>query len=207
MPTHVLVVAKAPRPGRVKTRLHPAFAPEEAARLAEAALRDTLVAVRASGADRRIVALDGPTGPWLGDDVEVVAQVDGTLNDRLAAAWRWAGGPGLQIGMDTPQVTGALLHHGLDLLRSRGVDAVLGPSTDGGWWALGLREPVGGVFDGVPMSRGDTGQRQLERLHELGLRTALLPELRDMDRPDDVVAITTDHPHLQTSSVAARLAS
>src|SRR5690348_2696725 len=109
MSTHVLVMAKSPRAGRVKTRLHPVFAPRHAARLAEAALRDTLDAVRASGADRRIVALDGPAGPWLGDGVEVVAQIEGSLNERLAAAWARAGGPGLQIGMDTPQVTGDLL--------------------------------------------------------------------------------------------------
>ena len=79
---------------------------------------------------------------------------------------------------------------------------MLGLATDGGWWAIGLREPVVGVFDGVPMSRADTGRRQLERLGELGLRTALLPELRDMDRPADVRAIARAHPHLRTAAVA-----
>jgi glycosyltransferase A (GT-A) superfamily protein (DUF2064 family) len=202
VPNHVLVVAKAPRPGLVKTRLQPTFSPLHSARLAEAALRDTLDSVRASSADRRILALDGPTGPWTGTGFDVVAQSHGSLNVRLAAAWRSAGGPGIQIGMDTPQVEPALLDAGLDALEARGTDAVLGLAVDGGWWAIGLREPVEGVFDGVPMSRADTGRRQLDRLRALGLRVTLLPALRDVDRPDDVRWLCRAHPHLLTAGVA-----
>jgi len=70
--THVLVLAKEPRPGRVKTRLCPPCSPEEAATVAAAALADTLEAVAASGADRHILALDGRPGPWLPPGFEVV---------------------------------------------------------------------------------------------------------------------------------------
>ena len=100
----------------------PAVHAQEAAALAEAALADTLDAVAACGAGRRIVALDGAPGPWLPAGFEVVPQVDGPFDRRLAAAWAAAGGPGVQIGMDTPQVTAALLDDalaGLDDPRRR----------------------------------------------------------------------------------------
>src|SRR4051812_30616875 len=103
--THVLVLAKEPVPGRVKTRLCPPFDHEAAARLAEAALADTLEAVAHCGAERRVLALDGRPGWWLPEGFEVIPQVVGPFDRRLAAAWDATGGPGLQIGMDTPQVT------------------------------------------------------------------------------------------------------
>src|SRR2546427_100221 len=69
-------------------------------------------------------------------------------------------------------------------------DAVLGPAADGGWWALGLREPShAGALVGVPMSTEDTGARTLEALRGRGLRIGLLPELRDVDTADDAHAV------------------
>ncbi|MFN2507027.1 MAG: DUF2064 domain-containing protein, partial [Acidimicrobiales bacterium] len=98
-------MVKAPVAGQVKTRLCPPCTPAEAAALAAAALADTLAAVAACGATRRILALSGEPGPWLPPAFEVVAQCEGGLDRRLAHAWAVAGGPGVQIGMDTPQVT------------------------------------------------------------------------------------------------------
>ncbi|HVV35150.1 MAG TPA: DUF2064 domain-containing protein [Acidimicrobiales bacterium] len=202
--THLLVMAKAPVPGQVKTRLIPSFGAQGAAAIARAALCDTLDAVDACAATRRIVAVAGaplPTG--VGAGCEVLAQRGETFNDRLAAAWAHAGAPGLQIGMDTPQVTPALLDAALAQLVDGPDDAVLGLATDGGWWAIGFRRPIPGAFAGVPMSADDTGARQLARLRALGVRVGLLPELRDMDRPEDVAAIAADHPHLRVAREAA----
>lgn len=196
---HVLVMAKEPVPGRVKTRLSPPFTLDEAARIAAAALADTLDAVAACGADRRILVLDGAPGPWLPCGFEVVAQVDGSLGRRLAAAWAGAGGPGLQIGMDTPQVTATLLDDSLAELDRPGVDAVLGPAEDGGWWAIGFRVPHPGAFDGVPMSTRSTGSAQAKRLRRLGLRLALLPALRDLDTVDDALALAHRRPLSRTA--------
>ena len=201
----MLVVAKAPIAGRVKTRLQARLSADAAAEVAEAALRDTFAAVLASRAARRIVALDGEAGPWLPDGFEVVAQGAGDLGARLTAAWSHVDGPCIQIGMDTPQVTAALLDDALDRLRSHHVDAVLGPAADGGWWALGLTEPVPGAFDGVPMSAPDTGACQLARLRALGLRVGMLPELTDVDRPDDLDRVAAEHPHLAVAEVARTL--
>ena len=184
-----MVLAKAPRPGRSKTRLCPPCTPRDAAALARAALADTLDAVLATPAARRVLVLDGPVGDWLAPGVEVVVQRGGGLDERLAHAFADVGGPALLVGMDTPQVTAGDLARGLERLAAPGVDAVLGPAIDGGYWAVGLREAQPRAFLGVPMSTAWTGRAQHERLRRLGLRVALLPALRDVDRIADARAV------------------
>jgi rSAM/selenodomain-associated transferase 1 len=200
--TAALVLAKAPVAGRVKTRLCPPLSPEEAALVAEAALADTLEAVSRCGADRLVVALDGAPGPWLPPGFEVVAQRGAGLDERLAAAWDDVGGPGVQVGMDTPQLVAAHLDAALASLDDH--DAALGPALDGGWWAIALRHPEPACFLGVPMSTDVTGAEQRDRLLQLGLTVAALPTLRDIDTIGDLVAVAVDHPHLRTSAEAAR---
>jgi glycosyltransferase A (GT-A) superfamily protein (DUF2064 family) len=113
-----------------------------------------------------------------------VPQVDGGLDDRLGAIFDHCAGPTVLIGMDTPQVTAELLAPVFDVWPAE-VDAWFGPAADGGFWALALREPDGDLIRGVPMSRDDTGARQLERLHAAGLRVRMLPTLTDVDTIDD----------------------
>lgn len=183
----LIVLAKAPRPGFSKTRLCPPCTPVQAADLARAALRDTLeVVLQVPGVRRRVLVLEGRPGPWLPDGFEVVPQRGVGLDERLASAFVDVGGPALLIGMDTPQVTPHLLRRGLDALD--GAPAVLGPAPDGGYWAVGLREPDPQVFLGVPMSAADTCDRQRARLHDLRLPWAELPSLRDVDHFDDALA-------------------
>lgn len=185
----LIVIAKEPVPGRVKTRLTPAYTPAEAAALAEASLCDTLAAVAAAPAGRRTLALAGTPGPWLPDGFTVVAQRGAGLDERLAAAFddAWDGRPLVLVGMDTPQVTPALLDHAGRELGRR--DAVFGPACDGGFWLLGLRRPDARLLRGVPMSRTDTGAVQLARLRAAGLEVAVLPELTDVDTPADAGAV------------------
>ncbi|MFI9155147.1 DUF2064 domain-containing protein [Streptomyces sp. NPDC053367] len=197
--TTLVVIAKEPRPGRVKTRLTPPFTPEQAALLAQAALADTLEAVAATPAGRRVLVLDGAPGPWMPYGFDVVPQTSGTLDERLADAFAHCSGPTLLIGMDTPQVTPALLT--ADLTR---YDACFGPAEDGGFWALGLAEPDPRLLRGVPMSRPDTGAVQRERLVAAGLRVRDLPRLRDVDTAADAHAVAALAPH---GRFAARLAS
>lgn len=196
-------MAKAPVPGRVKTRLCPPCTPEQAAQLAEAALADTLDAVAGCDVSRRILALDGEPGAWLPRGFDVVPQSSGSLDERLAAAWDAAGGPGIQIGMDTPQVTTGLLEHALGTLEK--AESVLGPATDGGWWAIGLRRPNPAVFRGVAMSTPVTGAAQYRRLRSLGLRVARLPILVDLDTVAALPAVIGAGPCTRTSALAARL--
>jgi rSAM/selenodomain-associated transferase 1 len=200
---NLLVMAKSPVAGQVKTRLCPPCTTAEAAAIAEAALADTLDAVAACGAGRRIVALDGAPGPWLPPGFEVIPQVSGGLDIRLAAAWSAAGGAGVQIGMDTPQVTPALLDGALASLDD--TSAALGLAIDGGWWAIGLRRPDPRVFVGVPMSTEATGAEQHARLRRLGLSVTMLPALVDLDTVADLAAVTESGSAIRTTAQARRI--
>jgi uncharacterized protein len=190
----LVVISKAPLPGRCKTRLCPPCEPVEAARLGEAALRDTLAAVAHTPARRRLLALDGQPGPWLRPGFELRAQRGGDLGERLGHALGAARGAALVVGMDTPQLTPALLAAAGRRLLEPGVDAVLGPALDGGYWTIGLRRPDPRVFEGVPMSTARTGDMQLRRLRALGLRVAILPTLRDVDTMDDALSVAREAP-------------
>jgi glycosyltransferase A (GT-A) superfamily protein (DUF2064 family) len=198
--TTLLVIAKQPVAGRVKSRLVPPYSHQQAATLAAAALADTLHAVLATPARRRVLVLDGVPGPWLPAGFEVIQQVGGGLDERLAAAFAAVSGPALIVGMDTPQVTPQLLAPSWD-----GVDAWLGPAVDGGFWALGLREPDPGHVRGVPMSTPWTGTAQRDRLEAAGLQVADLPLLRDVDTAADAAAVAAVAPHTRFAAALRNL--
>ncbi|MEX0171096.1 TIGR04282 family arsenosugar biosynthesis glycosyltransferase [Streptomyces sp. LMG1-1-1.1] len=204
--TTLLVIAKQPLPGRVKTRLTPPFTSEEAASLAEVALADTLGAAALVPAARHVLVLDGEPGPWLPPGFEVVPQAAGGLDERLAAAFAGCAGPALLIGMDTPQVTPELL---APALRWDAYDAWFGPAADGGFWALGFADPVAvaapALLRGVPMSRPDTGAVQYERLRAAGLRVGALPLLRDVDTADDARRVAAEAPGTRFAARHAEL--
>ncbi len=190
----LIVIAKAPAPGRSKTRLCPPCTPEQAAALAEAALRDTLAAVAATPCARRVLALEGERGPWLPAGFDVIAQRGRGLAARLAAAFEDTGAPALLVAMDTPQLTPALLEAGLARLAAPGIGAVLGPTRDAGYWAIGLRRPDRAVFAGVPMSSRLTLSTQRARLAALGLGVGELPVLTDADTIADARLIARSAP-------------
>jgi rSAM/selenodomain-associated transferase 1 len=204
--TVLLVVAKAPVPGAVKTRLCPPATPRQAARVAAAALLDTMDAVRATADATHVLACAGRLADAegfaeLADAVSgwpVLSQQGSGLADRLAnahaqVAAAYPGQPVLQIGMDTPQVTPDLLAaalHGLDA-----ADAVLGRAVDGGWWLLGLRDPRhADALRGVPTSTAETGRRTCAALRSRGLRVAPAPPLRDVDEWSDALAVAAIAP-------------
>ena len=200
--TTLLVIAKQPLPGRVKTRLTPPFTPGQAAALAEASLADTLAVAARVPAARRVLVLDGEPGDWLPPGFAVVPQVAGGLDARLAAAFAGCSGPALLIGMDTPQLTPGLLAPALCWDRH---DAWFGPAADGGFWALGLAVPDPALLRGVPMSRPDTGRVQYERLTAAGLRVGRLPVLRDVDTADDARRVAASAPGGRFAAVHASL--
>jgi rSAM/selenodomain-associated transferase 1 len=186
---NLLVVAKTPEPGRVKTRMCPPCTPEQAARVAAAALADTVDTVSAAPATRRTFVVEGPHPAPPG--WARVPQRGAGLGARLAHAFtdtRRAGTPSLLVGMDTPQLTAVRLAQAADLLRT--ADAVLGLAVDGGWWALGLTEPLHAtVLRDIPTSLPTTGARTLAALRRRGLRVAALPVLRDVDTAADAHAV------------------
>jgi glycosyltransferase A (GT-A) superfamily protein (DUF2064 family) len=163
--------------------------------VARAALLDTLDGVDAvpgTVVSRRILVLDGAASAvddrdWTLAGWSVYPQLGDSLGDRVAHAFTdTALGevPSVLIGMDTPQVDGALLARCMAGLRA--ADAVLGHATDGGWWLLGLRDPNhAALLRSVPTSRSDTGARTQDALAQAGLRVATAPTLSDVDTPDD----------------------
>ncbi|MEU8287657.1 TIGR04282 family arsenosugar biosynthesis glycosyltransferase [Micromonospora sp. NPDC048905] len=199
--TVLLVMAKAPVPGTVKTRLCPPASHVQAARIAAAALLDSLDTVRATPGVTPVLALDGRLAD-AEEAAELTAAIDGwqilpqrgtNLGNRLANAHAdvadaYPGRPVLQIGMDTPQLTPAHLDDAVHRLTLS--DAVLGPAVDGGWWALGLHNPRhAAVLATVPMSTASTGRHTIAALRQRGLRVESLPLLQDVDEWADALAV------------------
>lgn len=194
MRTQILMLAKEPIAGRVKTRLCPPCTPAQAAAIAAAAIEDTRDAVDAAGRFARILVADGVLAVRPG--WTHVSQCGGGLDERIAYAFAGTARGGLAsllIGMDTPQVTPDLLTQAA--LELSTADAALGLAADGGWWALALRNPAdAAALRGIPTSRDDTGRRTLEALRTKGLRVAMLPVLRDVDTAADALEVAEQCP-------------
>lgn len=196
-PVRALVVAKAPVAGQVKTRLGVVVGHQEAAGLAAAALLDTLEAcATAYGVEHCHLALAGDLAEAVGASDLLAAAHGWTVHaqrgedfaDRLVAAHAdvAATGPGpvVQVGMDTPQLTPALL-----AATASGLDehqAVLGPADDGGWWVLALRDPRdAAALAGVPMSTPQTHRATAAALVARGLSVGTTTVLCDVDEVGD----------------------
>ncbi|SDD75672.1 TIGR04282 family arsenosugar biosynthesis glycosyltransferase [Nocardioides lianchengensis] len=200
---HLLVVAKAPVAGRVKTRLGTDIGMDAAADIAAAALLDTLEACTSyAGPSRCHLSLDGDLAAAVRADELVRAATGWTIRPqrgddfgtRLAQAHAdLATGPVLQVGMDTPQLTPGLLAEVAAGLAEH--EAVLGPAADGGWWVLALRDPRhASALTDVPMSTATTGADTRAALAALGLSVGAGPELRDVDTVTDADAVAAGAP-------------
>ncbi|MGH3605641.1 MAG: TIGR04282 family arsenosugar biosynthesis glycosyltransferase [Pseudonocardiaceae bacterium] len=215
------MLAKAPVPGKVKTRLCPPASPAQAARIAAAAFLDTVDAVLAVPDVTPVVALTGDLTQAIETEAlterlratTVLPQRGTTLGQRIAAAYADTAAavgdrPVLQIGMDTPQVDAKLLSYCLELLDGDGVDAALGMAADGGWWILGVRRPeLAAVIADIPTSLPDTGQQTLAALRASGCRLAELPELSDVDTWQDAVAVAAEAPDGRFAAAVAAAAA
>ena len=223
-PVTFLVLAKAPVPGEVKTRLMSAYSEHEAAALAGAALLDSLDAVGAAAdaaglADRRLVcALSGDLDRAAAPDAlrtglvpfSVVAQRGTGLGERIAHAHRDAAGDfgaTVQIGMDTPQASPDVLAEvAARVVAEDGPDAVLGLAEDGGWWLLALRRAGDArLVASVPMSTSETGRLTRRALEAGGLRVEAAPVLSDVDEPGDVVGVAASCPDSRFAALAGVL--
>lgn len=195
----VVVMAKAPRPGRVKTRLCPPLSPSAAARLYGCFLSDTVDLVRAVKATTPVLAYAPASArAFFGSrcpDFFLVRQRGRDLGRRLAGAFAtvFAGGaPAVAaIGGDTPTLPAAFISQAIALLTDGGRDLVLGPSADGGYYLVGLRAPRPDLFDGIPWSTPHVAAETLRRAAQAGLRVACLPPWSDVDTPADLAALAT----------------
>ncbi len=191
MSSCAILFAKAPQPGKVKTRLLDCCTPEEAATLYRGFLLDSVALLRASGAQLKVVACEPPAAQEElaallgGQDVVFVPQPQTDLGGRLDQLFAWAFNQGakrvLALGSDSPSLPVPCIDEALALLTDR--EVVIGPSTDGGYYLIGLRQPAPELFAGIHWSTGQVLAQTLERLggHSLGL----LPPWYDVDTPQD----------------------
>jgi rSAM/selenodomain-associated transferase 2/rSAM/selenodomain-associated transferase 1 len=191
----LIVFGRYPVPGRTKTRLIPTLGPAGAADLQRELTERTLSTVRTFAQHGRPtveVCFDGGSKQqmrrWLGNGVPFSPQVSGDLGHRMQAAFDRAFRNGvahsLLIGTDVPGLTPDHLSQALDALKRH--DVVLGPSTDGGYWLVGLKRPAP-IFDGVSWGSDKVLQQTIERARQVGFRVHLLDELTDLDTEQDLV--------------------
>jgi uncharacterized protein len=187
--TRLLVVAKQPVAGHVKTRLCPPCTPGQAAAIAAAALADTIDACgRADGFSRRTLVKTGDLAAPVG--WRLIQQRGESLAERLANAHCDERGPGptVLVGMDTPQLGASDLDTMRRLLDEH--DAAIGLAEDGGWWCLALRDPRhADALRSVPTSTPETGALTVSALRQQRLSVAIGPTLRDVDTATDAIAV------------------
>ncbi len=194
--TPLLVFAKPPRAGVVKTRLAAAFGAkgaDAAATLARAFFDDTWATASSFGWAEAILVTTEPDAPeWRSARVRRAwAQGDGDLGARLGSALRRAlatgAGAVLAIGTDSPGLPRELFEAARRALERS--DAVLGPCADGGFYLLGLRSCPEDLLADLPWSSAATCERTRERLIARGLRVEILPTWFDVDRPEDLAPL------------------
>ncbi|RTR07249.1 glycosyltransferase [Halomonas nitroreducens] len=185
------ILAKAPLPGRVKTRLIPALGAAGAAALHVRLLRHTLAMALAATRPERITlwtALD-PAHPLflaLAEDhgIRLAAQPEGDLGARMHHALVVLGGPGLLVGSDCPVLTPALLGQCQAALET--AEAVCLPAEDGGYALVGVRESHLELFRGIDWGGPRVMAQTRQRARALGWRLACPAEVWDVDRPEDL---------------------
>lgn len=189
-PTRIVIFAKAPTPGKVKTRLVPALGDMGAARLAQNMLVATLAEAEATGLAVELCASPHPSSsewqPFL-PGISCIDQGDGDLGQRLARAACRVTGAGehiLLIGTDCPELDRNRLRAAAEMLAES--DAVIHPAEDGGYVLLGLRRFDPSIFSGIAWSTCSVAAETIARIEALGWAVHIGDTLRDIDEPHDL---------------------
>ena len=181
----LVIFARLPEPGKVKTRLVPALGAEGASRLYARLLEHTVAEARASGLPFELRVTGGDAAAfrsWLGDDLAIVDQGEGDLGERLSRVEA----PALVVGSDCPGISAPILRAAGEALADRSV--VIGPATDGGYYLIGFSDRVPFLFEDMGWSTASVFAETLGRLAARGIGPAILPELSDIDTPEDLAA-------------------
>jgi rSAM/selenodomain-associated transferase 1 len=197
--TALVIFAKAPIPGQVKTRLCPPLTPDEAATLHGSFVLDTLERTKAAMAkwklplDRYLACAPSSTLVFFKimeerQGVKLIDQEGDDLGARMSRAFDGLFGRGYRrvfiVGTDVPSLPLDHYRQALALLESH--DLVLGPAHDGGYYLIGLTKPAPALFELIPWSTSDVLRLTREKADRLGLRTALIPSWRDVDTIEDL---------------------
>ena len=192
--TAVAIMAKAPWPGQAKTRLCPPLSFEAAAQLYRAFLLDKIGQVGGlpagpaiSYAPAEAKAVFESLAP---SHFSLIQQQGRDLGARLLSTFEQLFNLGYELALaidsDTPTLPTAYLERALDLLTNTGIDVVLGPSEDGGYYLIGLRRPYRELFEGIAWSTSHVLSQTLQRSQEQRLQVACLDPWYDVDTPDDL---------------------
>lgn len=202
--------AKAAVPGRVKTRLTPALNPEQAAAFHDACVRQAWAKIRGVAGDGAFLFSDQEWEPW--DELagaQVRFQCGGDLGRRMHGCFVELAEEGFEriviVGADSPTLPPTILREALDRLAEK-QDAVLGPTEDGGYYAVGCLQPHPEMFAGVKWSSETTLVETRAAFDRVGYRTALLPEWWDVDTPDDLNRISVEPPGSRLGKLLADFA-
>jgi rSAM/selenodomain-associated transferase 1 len=195
----VAIMAKAPRPGDVKTRLCPPLLPAQAAALYRSFLLDKIASVGALVDVQPVIAYtpDDARAEFadLAPGFSLVAQQGPDLGARLHSTLAGLLADGhagaIAVDSDTPTLPGAFLQQAVHCLSRPGPDVVLGPTEDGGYYLIGVRRPHRELFDAMPWSTSAVLDVTLHRAAVIGLRATCLPPWFDVDTPDDFVRLRT----------------
>jgi uncharacterized protein len=196
MSTLLIIFAKEPAPGQVKTRLSPPLSPAQAAALYGCFLQDVLAEMARLQEIALAVAYDPASAREFfvqsaPDRVKLVAQADGDLSQRLIEAFDWGFAQGSEAVLirnsDSPDLPGAYIQESREVLRSGRADVVLGPCPDGGYYLVGLRVAAPALFHEVAWSTDAVLRQTLARARQLGLKVHLLSPWPDIDAVEDLL--------------------
>ncbi|MFQ5598773.1 MAG: TIGR04282 family arsenosugar biosynthesis glycosyltransferase [Nitrospiria bacterium] len=189
----LIIFAKAPEPGQVKTRLSPYISKRNAAKLYEAFMIDTLAFTVHIPADRALACSPNPDHPFFSrckanHPLRTFAQQGTNLGARMKHAFEWGYSKAFEkvilIGSDAPTLPTAFIRDAFDCLSRR--DVVLGPSLDGGYYLIGAKTPLPDIFSHQDWSSERVLRNTLKKLNDEKQSYELLPFWYDIDRPDDL---------------------
>ena len=187
----VLIMAKQPVPGTVKTRLQPLLSDSDISALYDGFLRDRISQVRSlRGVTPVIAYTPAASRPFFAEmapDFGLLPQMGDGLSARLTGLFQQLLGRGhdgvIATDSDSPTLPTEHLQSAVDRLTDPGTDVVLGPSDDGGYYLIGLRRGYPALFDGIPWSTPQVYDETLRRAEALGVRVTALPQWYDVDTP------------------------
>ena len=195
----LVIFAKAPQAGQVKTRLIPALGAQGASALAQRMLAHVLQQALQANAGTVELCMSPPPGDPAWENVAIpaavlrTAQGEGDLGERMARAIRRVtaevGMPVLLMGSDCPALTAAVIQEATRQLQTH--DALLVPVADGGYVLIGLKSPCPTLFDHMPWSTASVAAETLRRMAALGLDVWRGPLLHDIDEPVDLAQLPT----------------
>jgi len=194
----LIVFAKPPVPGKTKTRLNSILSPEMAARLYDAFVKDSLRHYSRLECAVRLY-IDGTKGDvpddWVHSDIQIYEQRGNDLGERMLNAFAESFASGVEhpviVGTDHPSLPSAFLELAFELLQTP-LSICIGPSRDGGYYALGMNECYSGLFQGMTYSHNRVFSQTMQRASAASNNVTVLPEWYDVDTPESLLWLVED---------------